>query len=310
MEDYSNTKKLLLSSLDEEKTTHLRVRFDELLKQVRMPTDSTSKDNSQSIYQWVVPKHILCFLKNVLNENITFKLMSWIDFKLQLYDFYDHRLLYQNEVAGATNNFYMNLDEYILLYFLDKYKFRNQAEFKLMEMLVSLKYYWDLWPRARTFGLMTSFLKPMIQDVNIAKNQPQLTIYNIDIYIQEFYLHAYSILVRSRESFYDSKDGITYMKLSYEENATQSLMTWFGEVENRKWFSKIRRAMKRIKVNPNSEEQEQEYIDVDALLDMYFEEFQLKKKQILKDLQKEFMKKFAERKDGVFSTDEVDRIIQ
>jgi hypothetical protein len=61
-------------------------------------------------------------------------------------------------------------------------------------------------------------------------------------------------------------------------------MTWFGEAENRKWFSKIRRVMKRIKVNVNSDEQEQEYIDIDALLDMYFEEFQLKKKQILKDL--------------------------
>jgi hypothetical protein len=52
-----------------------------------------------------------------------------------------------------------------------------------MEMLVSLKYYWDMWPRARTFGLLASFLKPMIQDVNIAKNQPQLAIQNVDIYL-------------------------------------------------------------------------------------------------------------------------------
>jgi hypothetical protein len=63
-------------------------------------------------------------------------------------------------------------------------------------------------------------------------------------------------------------------------------MTWFGEPENRKWFSKMRRAMKRFKQNPSSDEQEQEYIDVDALLDMYTEEFQIRKKQILKDLQK------------------------
>jgi hypothetical protein len=43
---------------------------------------------------------------------------------------------------------------------------------------------------------------------------------------------------------------------------------------------------------------------------MYIEEFQAKKKQILKDMQREFMKKYAERKDGVFSTDEIDRIVQ
>ncbi len=42
---------------------------------------------------------------------------------------------------------------------------------------------------------------------------------------------------------------------------------------------------------------------------MYIEEFQAKKKQILKDMQREFMKKYAERKDGVFSTDEIDRIV-
>ena len=56
----------------------------------------------------------------------------------------------------------MNLDEYILLFFIDQYKVRRQAEYKLIEMLASLKYYWDLWPRARTFGLLTSFIKPVI----------------------------------------------------------------------------------------------------------------------------------------------------
>ena len=51
-------------------------------------------------------------------------------------------------------------------------------------------------------------------------------------------------------------------------------------------------------------------IDIDVLLDYYVEEFTSRKKQILKDLQKEFMKKFTERKDGLFSTDEIDRIVQ
>lgn len=50
-------------------------------------------------------------------------------------------------------------------------------------MLASLKYYWDLWPRARTFALLTSFLRPTIQDVNYAKGQPQLAIPHSDIYL-------------------------------------------------------------------------------------------------------------------------------
>ena len=69
--------------------------------------------------------------------------------------------------------------------------------------------------------------------------------------MQEFYLHSYSLMVRNKNQFYDSKDGVTYMNLEFEENATQALMTWFGEVENRKWFSRIRISMKRIKTNPD-----------------------------------------------------------
>lgn len=49
--------------------------------------------------------------------------------------------------------------------------------------------------------------------MNIAKGQSQLAIYNIDIYLQEFYLHSYSLMVRNKDQFYDSKDGVTYIKL-------------------------------------------------------------------------------------------------
>jgi len=60
-----------------------------------------------------------------------------------------------------------------------------------MEMLTSLKYYWEMWPRAKTFALLTNLIKPIIVDVNIAKNQPQLAIPNVDLYLQEFFLHTY-----------------------------------------------------------------------------------------------------------------------
>lgn len=78
-----------------------------------------------SIYQWQLPKHILNFLANVLPENLTFKLQTWNDFKQQLFDFYDHRLNNSPELLGAANTNYMSLDEYFMLYFLDKYKLRH-----------------------------------------------------------------------------------------------------------------------------------------------------------------------------------------
>lgn len=155
-----------------------------------------NKNNVDSIYQWCVNKHILSFLQNVLDENHVIKLVPWNDFKSQLTEFYDHRIQNQGEIQGATNTFYMNLDEYVMIYFLDKYKFRSLAELKLLEMLASLKYYWEMWPRAKTFALLTNFIRPILQDVNIAKNQPQLAIPNVDIYLQEFFIHSYSILIK------------------------------------------------------------------------------------------------------------------
>ena len=53
-----------------------------------------------------------------------FKLLSWNDFKLLLFDFYDHRIQNQAELTGAINNQYVNFDEYMLIFFLDKYKTR------------------------------------------------------------------------------------------------------------------------------------------------------------------------------------------
>jgi hypothetical protein len=85
-------------------------------------------------------------------------------------------------------------------------------------------------------------------------------------------------------------------------------MTWFTEQESRKWFHKIRRNLKRFKAKPD-DDFESEFVDVDILLDLYVEEYVTKKKQNLKELQKEFMRQYAGRKDGTFSTDEIDKII-
>jgi hypothetical protein len=87
----------------------------------------------------------------------------------------------------------------------------------------------------------------------------------------------------------ESKDGITYLKVVLEEPVTSVLMSWFGEQENRKWFHKIRRNLKRLKAKPE-DDFESEFIDLDILLDLYIEEYVAKKKANLKELQKEFMR--------------------
>ena len=119
----------------------------------------------------------------------------------------------------------------------------------------------------------------------------ELSIPQQDIYLQEFFLHAYSILLQDKDHFIESKDGQTFMKLNYEESATTVLMNWFGDQDSRKWFHKVRRNVKKIK-SSTMDDFESDYIDLDILLNMYVEEFKQRKKTIQKNLSKEFMKKF------------------
>ena len=69
---------------------------------------------------------------------------------------------------------------------LDKHKLRRLAELKLIEILVSLKYYVDVWPRAKVFANLLSMLKPIKTDqIKSRKTTPQaeLTLPHVDIYL-------------------------------------------------------------------------------------------------------------------------------
>lgn len=62
MEDYCNTKKLLSTPVDDEKIRFLRQRFDTILSMVKVPESHKNAANESSIYNFVVPKHILHFI--------------------------------------------------------------------------------------------------------------------------------------------------------------------------------------------------------------------------------------------------------
>lgn len=48
------------------------------------------------------------------------KLMSWPDFKKEIYNIYDHRVENAPEINGAINNSFLTLDEHLLLYQCEK----------------------------------------------------------------------------------------------------------------------------------------------------------------------------------------------
>ena len=78
--------------------------------------------------------------------------MPWPEFKQVIYEVYEHRIAYAFETNGVINTSYVALEEYLIIFFMDKFKLRRLAEVKLIETLTSLKYYLEVWPRAKTLA--------------------------------------------------------------------------------------------------------------------------------------------------------------
>jgi len=176
---------------------------------------------------WSLPTHIVVFLANFVDKNdIKLKLQPWGDFKNLLFDIYDHRIQHAPEMNGAINNTYISLDEHLVLYFLEKYKTRTNTQKQLTEFLASLKYYIDIWQRAKMFAQLLGFLHQdekysmKVRETgaivpNYKLNDGLLDeaeIPYVDIYLQEFFLNSYAQLTKERKNFLESKEGNTYVR--------------------------------------------------------------------------------------------------
>jgi len=193
------------------------------------------------------------------------KLIPWPDFKILLFDIYDHRIFHAPEINGAVNTTYMSLDEHLLVFFLEKYKVRNAVERHLIEFLSSLKYYSETWARAKFFALLVGFLQNDDSFFKVRRSGTSSTKmparlndghlddtdvpYSSDIFLQEFFLHSYNLLCREKRSFLESKEGFTYVRQTSEERISSKLLNFLMPTEMTKWQMKIKRTLKKIKQN-------------------------------------------------------------
>ena len=76
-------------------------------------------------------------------------LVPWGKFKLLLFDIYNSRIRHTAELSGSANTNYCSLNEFILIYFMEKLRTRDKAEYEILTMLVNLYYYFEIWERAR-----------------------------------------------------------------------------------------------------------------------------------------------------------------
>jgi hypothetical protein len=83
------------------------------------------------------------------------------------------------------------------------------------------------------------------------------------------------------------------MSQAAEEKASSKVLQFLAPVEFSKWGVKVRRCLKKIKVDPLSDF-DTEYVDIDQILCMYMDEFKQTKRYIQRKLQKNFTRYVGE----------------
>ena len=176
-------------------------------------------------------------------------------------------------------------------------KLRRIAEIKLLEFLVSLKYYSKVWSRATIFTNLagiSSYIK--------GTNEPNLS-YDFDAYVQEYFFFIYSKISSENMHIIDHAEGQTFMPKEKLEEFTKQTLFFYNELDRKKFLGKIAKFQKKI--NP---EDANECMDVDKLIEALIDEYFEAKKKNFKTLAKNFSK-FYETDHGLLSFEDIKSIV-
>lgn len=132
------------------------------------------------------------------------------------------------------------MSEHLLVYFADLLGTRELAEHKVVELLINLYFYSEHWPRARTYATLLQIVDTRNEvehevraklvgreerdfdkygDSAVERSQhaphgfiSDDEVLENDIYVQEYYLHCFALLMEGRNDFLESEKGTTHIK--------------------------------------------------------------------------------------------------
>jgi len=164
---------------------------------------------------------------------------------------------------------------------------------KLLEFLVSLKYYLKTWQRAATFANLCN-----ISSIKIDSTVG--TFPEFDIYAQNFFLFAFTKVSSQVSNIYDNSDGVSYLIKDRVDEISNDILSFENEANRKKFTEKLYRYYSKFSDNGK----EFEGIDVDKLLHLYLEAYFEAKGRNTQTLTKYFYKQNSGG-EGVFSIDEI-----
>ena len=90
-------------------------------------------------------------------------------------------------------------------------------------------------------------------------------------------MHAYSMILKEKKTFIESKEGYTYLSSLVEQTVSARLLNFVPAKDAMKWQVIINIQMKRIRMDQMDEFQT-EFIDFDLLMSLYMQQFILVRK--------------------------------
>lgn len=108
-----------------------------------------------------------------------------------------------------------------------------------------------------------------------------------DVYAQEFFLHAYSLLCGDKHSFNESTEGATFVRARHHDAVSKRIIPMIrgpaGDLQ--KWNLKVRQQVTKIK---NRDGSTVEYLELDVLLANMLEKFKDQRRENRTELGREF----------------------
>ena len=181
----------------------------------------------------------------------------------------------------------------MIIFFLRRHKLRRMAELKLLEFLVSVRFYLKTYSRAITFSLLAGLTQYPPQTGENA------SIYKFDIYLQEYFLYFFQRL-QAFAGILLEVEGFTYLDKAHCLEVVRENARFFGESALQSLTQKVEKSAKRVQ-NTN------DMVDIDVLMDILIEQYFDGRKKNLKQLVKHFQQAH-DTENGIFSIEDFRKI--
>ena len=169
----------------------------------------------------------------------------------------------------------MLFDEFVVFYFLKKYKIRRLAEVKLLEFIISLKYYSRFWTKAEIFCYLMDVMK-----YQPAFDHSDSSNYRFDYYAQNFFFQVYKKI--SKFDLIHEEDGTVYVS-TRKVKKLMKIMLFFTD--------DISRSRSAVKLDKDLRIYEKvEHADFDFALLLFIDEYFASRKKISNTLGKAFQR--------------------